>query len=389
MHLTEVVEQQCRVSSRATVNIGEAHSTLSTGVVGHTIAVLERFDVPEWPLDCTESGKERVRAGGHVFTEDGRLVATFDQESRAHVEEGRVDPLKSIGEAAACTWSPGATWQPRTTPIRVSGQSILSSTRSIVVPVTNAQAKQERRRGRPPGSRADERRQRILDIAAKLFAEYSGTPTSMDSIALAAGVTRTALYHYFPTKQDLVRAALMRSVDWQWWRAAIEDGHTLNTFAGRIHRLLAECVQQSLETDGDVYFALVSASREDEEIRGALRSYQEDMRESVHNLIVCSVSEGLLPSTTDCDALASAVLGLIWCIASGLVHTNSKRVLRDIELATQLAAGQIESFQQAGRRRSVKPSGHSRSASSASTLKAATKVNSTNARQKGKRATKE
>lgn len=47
-------------------------------------------------------------------------------------------------------------------------------------------------------------RTRILDAAEQLFAErgYDGTATG--EIAVAAGVTRTLVFHYFPTKHDLL-----------------------------------------------------------------------------------------------------------------------------------------------------------------------------------------
>ena len=48
----------------------------------------------------------------------------------------------------------------------------------------------------------DERRGRILDTALQFFAEH-GYSASMGELADAAGVSRPALYHYFPAKADL------------------------------------------------------------------------------------------------------------------------------------------------------------------------------------------
>lgn len=54
---------------------------------------------------------------------------------------------------------------------------------------------------------AAERRERVLAAALRLFAER-GYQASMGDVAEAAGITRTVLYHYFPSKQRLFLAVL-------------------------------------------------------------------------------------------------------------------------------------------------------------------------------------
>jgi len=58
--------------------------------------------------------------------------------------------------------------------------------------------------GRPPGG--GDSRQLILDAAAKVFLR-DGLSASTRDIAAEAGVTQAALYHYFPSKKDLIREA--------------------------------------------------------------------------------------------------------------------------------------------------------------------------------------
>lgn len=56
-----------------------------------------------------------------------------------------------------------------------------------------------------------ETRQRLADVAARLFAEHGYDAVSMSDVATAAGVADQTVYNYFPTKPDLVldRAADM------------------------------------------------------------------------------------------------------------------------------------------------------------------------------------
>jgi AcrR family transcriptional regulator len=58
----------------------------------------------------------------------------------------------------------------------------------------------------PPRRRS--RRDEILEIAVRLFAERGYHGVSMDDIGAAAGVTGPALYHHFAGKEAMIAAAL-------------------------------------------------------------------------------------------------------------------------------------------------------------------------------------
>jgi AcrR family transcriptional regulator len=57
---------------------------------------------------------------------------------------------------------------------------------------------------------APERRQQLLDVACEMFAERGFHSTSMDDIALTAGVTKPVLYQHFPSKRALYLELLER-----------------------------------------------------------------------------------------------------------------------------------------------------------------------------------
>ena len=56
-------------------------------------------------------------------------------------------------------------------------------------------------------ARADQRRRQILDAARKLVSE-KGFGCRMDEVAAAVGVTKPAVYRYFPGKETLILAIL-------------------------------------------------------------------------------------------------------------------------------------------------------------------------------------
>ena len=50
---------------------------------------------------------------------------------------------------------------------------------------------------------AEQRRRQLLDVALDIFAERGFHSTSMDEVAIAAGVTKPVLYQHFPSKRAL------------------------------------------------------------------------------------------------------------------------------------------------------------------------------------------
>jgi AcrR family transcriptional regulator len=56
--------------------------------------------------------------------------------------------------------------------------------------------------------RLDERRGQLLAAGRGLFAEHAYEEISMRQVAEAAGVSKALLYHYFPSKTELFKAAV-------------------------------------------------------------------------------------------------------------------------------------------------------------------------------------
>lgn len=61
---------------------------------------------------------------------------------------------------------------------------------------------------------AEQRRRQLLDVALEVFAERGFHATSMDDVALAAGVTKPVLYQHFPNKRGLY-LTLLEDVGYQ------------------------------------------------------------------------------------------------------------------------------------------------------------------------------
>jgi AcrR family transcriptional regulator len=62
-------------------------------------------------------------------------------------------------------------------------------------------------------ARYEQRRQEVIDTAARLFAERGYQATSIDDLVEATGLTRGGLYHYPASKQELLFSILDELID--------------------------------------------------------------------------------------------------------------------------------------------------------------------------------
>jgi AcrR family transcriptional regulator len=59
----------------------------------------------------------------------------------------------------------------------------------------------------------EERRRRLLELGAELFARHPYDELSMRRIAREAGISKALLYHYFPSKQRFFAATLAQAAE--------------------------------------------------------------------------------------------------------------------------------------------------------------------------------
>lgn len=69
------------------------------------------------------------------------------------------------------------------------------------------------RRGRPPKAQAGATRHRLLDAAAATCAERGYDGASLHEIARRAGVTATAVYNHFGSREELLQQAGQRGLE--------------------------------------------------------------------------------------------------------------------------------------------------------------------------------
>ncbi|MDA8070739.1 MAG: TetR/AcrR family transcriptional regulator [Actinomycetota bacterium] len=175
---------------------------------------------------------------------------------------------------------------------------------------------------------ARQRRQQLLDVALRLFANNGFTTTTMDDIAEAAGVTKPLLYQHFDSKRALY-VELVDSVTQRLLRAIGEA------------TAAADGPRQQVEAGFEVYFAMMLAHADafrllfasdttnDPEMAAMVRHVEDMLAEAIDPLIHADLDDNHR------RLLAHAVVGMAEG-ASRYVLTRPEQTL-DGTTATRLA----------------------------------------------------
>jgi len=168
---------------------------------------------------------------------------------------------------------------------------------------------------------AQETRNRLLDAAEQLFHERGVSHTSLQDIAVAAGVTRGAVYWHFQDKAELFNAMMERATmpfeEGMALSAANPQDRSLlnlrwgmvNVFHSTMHnertRRVFEIAMQKVEYTGELQ-GLKERKLE------ALRNWRQQNRAAFD----AAVATGLLPKDLNTEVAAIALMALV----DGLLH---------------------------------------------------------------------
>jgi AcrR family transcriptional regulator len=115
------------------------------------------------------------------------------------------------------------------------------------------------------------RREHILETALKLFARHGFDGTSTKQIAQAAGVAEGLIFHYFPTKDDLLNAV--------WETRHSFFGELRNLLEGAEDKPVAQLLQElangwlsTLRREKDITLVLFSTAQINPKIGAVLRT---------------------------------------------------------------------------------------------------------------------
>ena len=127
-----------------------------------------------------------------------------------------------------------------------------------------------------PRLKAADRRQQLVSVATRLFAERGYEATTTAAIADAAGVTEPILYRHFQSKQDLFVAIVreMSELTMRHWKALTAGTDDPAEAIRRVARQFPQHVSQLAEAYHVIHGAL-STSRDGQVLRVMHEHYQQ------------------------------------------------------------------------------------------------------------------
>jgi AcrR family transcriptional regulator len=177
----------------------------------------------------------------------------------------------------------------------------------------------------------DERRRQLLDAGAELFAKHSFEEISMRELAEAAGVSKPLLYHYFPSKIDLFKAAVSeKAEELQRLIEPSSDGPAIEQLSQVLDSYLAW-----IEDNAQTWSKLLQSATTLPDARELV----EGFRQRTMDLILAQLTEGRKPR----PALRIAIKGWLGYMDAAILDwTESKDLprakLRELLLAAFGAA---------------------------------------------------
>jgi AcrR family transcriptional regulator len=159
-------------------------------------------------------------------------------------------------------------------------------------------------RTRAPKLGADARRQQVLDVAIRVFAERGYAAASTLSIAIEAGVGEPTIYRYFASKRALFLAAFDRSSTellGRWRALAVESPSPLEA----IQRIGIWYIEQLRARPHDLLLRYRSFSHTDDaELCERVRSNYRETLAFVEDLYSQARERGQIDASADPRALA-------------------------------------------------------------------------------------
>ena len=177
----------------------------------------------------------------------------------------------------------------------------------------------------------DQARQRIVDAAQKVFRSKGFRSATMEDIARTIGVSKGAIYLYFPTKMALLSEIQKRSRDQviESWKRLLDSGDVAEGIADSLEEVF------SGDVDPGVWHELIGEAASDRDLRRAMRTdNREDLAEMARFLGRLE-ARGRIRRLRDRETVAEIILNLLHGAVLGLMlhgraEESRKALIREL-----------------------------------------------------------
>ena len=162
--------------------------------------------------------------------------------------------------------------------------------------------------GRPSlAERSPYDRDRVVDVAVKVFTERGYDGTSMADIARALGVHKSSIYHHVASKEQLLEDAVKRALN-ALHGVLAEPGATGGTAVGRLRYVVEQTVEIMVRQLPEVTVLLRIRGNTPTERWAIAR--RRDFDRAVQRIVAAAIAEGDLRSDIDTALVTRLIFGM-------------------------------------------------------------------------------
>jgi AcrR family transcriptional regulator len=178
--------------------------------------------------------------------------------------------------------------------------------------------------------RRDDTRQRLYDAAMELIAEHGFSATTVDDIAVAAGVAKGTVYYNFPSKSALFEALLRHGVGLLTadFRAAVASAGTPPEQAVALIRAELAYIQQHRSF---AQLLLSEMWRTNREWHQTLQLLRDEAVGVIGEVLEYGVDDGYFDPDLDVRMAAAALFGVCLVVAVDWLVFEPDRSLESIQ----------------------------------------------------------
>ena len=159
------------------------------------------------------------------------------------------------------------------------------------------------RRGRPGYDRAG-----VLEIAVRAFNEFGYDATSMGTLAERLGLSKSAVYHHFASKEELLDAALDEALG-ALEGVLVEDGAQTGSPAARLQHVLRRAVE--VLVDRLPYVTLLLRLRGNTPVERTALERRREFDRAVTSMVLAARDAGELRDDIDPRIAERLLFGMI------------------------------------------------------------------------------
>lgn len=149
------------------------------------------------------------------------------------------------------------------------------------------------------------RREQIVAVALQLFAERGFAATTTKAVAKEAGIAEGLIYHYFPTKADLLKAvSSQRNTVAGEVKALLEDAETHPATVSL--RITADGWMRVIRRESNLVLMLLSESSTNHELRETFNEVVDGTMGQLASYLETRVQAGELREDLDAHSSAAA-----------------------------------------------------------------------------------